>query len=172
MTTDLANLFFIAMFISLATFGGGSQALFYQYGVAQQQWLSSADLSTILAFGYATPGPAVFGTATFIGYHLAGVAGALIGTIGVFLVPFTLSIVAARYFKHILETPMAKSAIRAIGLTAAGLVAATAINLSYPANAYWWQLLILLASLVISLRWKVNPAYILVAGGLLGLALS
>ncbi len=60
MITDLAYLFVVSLLISVATFGGGSQALFYQYGVLQTHWITRTDLSAVLAFGYATPGPGIW----------------------------------------------------------------------------------------------------------------
>ena len=169
---DLAYLFVTSLFISLATFGGGSQALFYQYGVLQTHWITRTDLSAVLAFGYATPGPAVFGTATFIGYRLGGVVGALVGTIGIFLIPFLLALLAAKYLSHLLAHPHAKGFIKGIGLAAAGLVAATAFSVAHYNTLAIWQILIALAALVASLRWKTNPLLILVVAGLLGILLQ
>lgn len=171
MIGDLLQLFFASMLISLATFGGGSQALFYQYGVLQTHWITRADLSAVLAFGYATPGPAVFGTATFIGYKVAGITGALIGTVGIFIVPFVLSIVAAKYLTHLLKNPHAELFVKGVGLAATGLVAATAFGVLNYHTAAVWQLAVTTAAFAVSLRWKLNPLFILVVGGVIGLVL-
>jgi chromate transporter len=171
MINDLLQLFVVSLLISLATFGGGSQALFYQYGVVQTDWISRADLSAILAFGYATPGPAVFGTATFIGYKIAGPIGAIIGTIGIFIIPFVLSLVAAKYLTQLLKNPHAGLFVTGIGLAAAGLVAATAFSVLDYHTASIWQLVIAAGALAASLTWKLNPLFILVAGGVVGLIL-
>src|SRR5579862_2258650 len=129
MISELLQLFAISLLISATTFGGGSQALFYQFGVLQTHWITRADLSAMLAFGYATPGPAVFGTATFIGYRLGNVGGALVGTIGIFIIPFICSLFAAKYLSRLLAHRSADYAVKAIGLAAAGLVAATGLNI-------------------------------------------
>jgi chromate transporter len=171
MISDLIYLVISSLFISLVTFGGGAQALFYQLGVSQTHWLSRDDLTAVLAWGYATPGPAVFGIATFIGYKLAGVPGAVIGTIGIFMMPFLLAVFAARYLSHLLNDPHAIYVITGVGLAAAGLVAATAFNLLPHHGMTLWQAVVVLVSFVASLKWKPNPLFILVVAGAIGLLL-
>jgi len=169
MTAHLVYLFCNALLISLVSFGGGSQALFYQTMVLQKHFISSSDLSAILAFGYATPGPAVFGTATFVGYHLAGLPGVIVGSVGVFLAPCVLALVAARYISHWLENPHAKLFVKGVGLAAAGVVAATAIGVTSPAALNLWHICITLGALFVMLHWKkLNPLVVLLVGGALG----
>lgn len=172
MITDLLTLFLLSLLISISTFGGGSQALFYQYGVLQNQWISRADLSAVLAFGYATPGPAVFGTATFIGYHIGGLPGALVGTIGIFLIPFTTAFLAARYLQHLLQNNHAQHFVQGVGLAAGGLIAATAFSIFDVSDATVWQLGIAVVALVISLKWKTNPLYILAPSLVIGVLIG
>jgi len=166
---DIISLFILSILISISTFGGGSQALFYQYGVLQNHWISRSDLSVVLAFGYATPGPAVFGTATFIGYHIAGVPGAVIGTIGIFIIPFLTAFLAAKYLKHLLKNIHTQQFVKGVGLAATGLIAATAFGLFNFGSAAGWQVAIALAALIISLRWKTNPLFLLLAGLVIGI---
>lgn len=169
--TELFELFFVSILISLATFGGGAQALFYDYAVVQNDWITRTDLSAVLSIGYSTPGPAVFGTATFIGYNLAGLPGAAVGTLGIFIVPFLTAFLAARYLKDLLRNPHAKAFTTGVGLAATGLIAATAIGLLNVTQASHWQFAVAVAALAISLRWKVNPLFVLPGGAVLGLAL-
>lgn len=171
MIADLAYLFVISLLISIATFGGGSQALFYQYGVLQTHWITRTDLSAVMAFGYATPGPAVFGTATFIGYHIGGLGGAVIGTVGIFLVPFVAALFVSRYLSHLLQNPAAEMFVKGVGLAAAGLIAATAFNVIHVETISLGQALIASVALIVSLRWKLNPLFILIFGGFAGLIL-
>lgn len=170
--SDLLELFAISVLISLATFGGGAQALYYQLAVEQQGWISKTDLSAVLAFGYATPGPAVFGTSVFIGYKLAGIPGAIVGSVAVFLVPFIGSVVAARYLMHLLKHTKVQLFIKGVGLAAAGLVAATAVSLLGFSNVVWWQLVIAGLAFVASLRYQKNPLLVVVVSGLIGWYLS
>lgn len=170
---DLWYLFWNSVLISLITFGGGSQALFYQTMVAEKPFITSDDLSAVLAFGYATPGPAVFGTATFVGYSIAGLPGAIIGSIGIFVMPFLLAMLAARYVAHLLEHPHAQFFIKGVGLAAAGVVAAIAITIVQTTTLDIGHISIALAAFAVMLIWKkTNPLFVLLAGALIGLALN
>lgn len=166
---DLLMLFLHSLLISVSTFGGGSQALFYQFGVVETAWITSADLSAVLALGYATPGPAVFTAATFIGYSRHGLLGAVVGTIGIFTIPTVTSILAARYLAPLTKNPHAKYFTKCVGLIAAGLVAATALLvLDYTAAANW-QFMIAALSFVVSLKYSLNSILILLTGVVIGL---
>jgi chromate transporter len=157
------------LFISLVSFGGGAQALFYQTGVTQTHWLGNNDLSAVLAFGYATPGPAVFGTATFIGYHLHGLFGAIVGSVGIFIMPFLLALLAAKYLSKLLENVHAEQFVKGVGLAAAGIVAATALVILQPQHLPVWGIGIAVGSFAVAIfRKRTSPLFILIVGGLLG----
>lgn len=111
----------------------------------------------------------VFGAATFIGYRIGGLVGAVVGTVGIFLVPFVAALVVSRYLNHLLQNPPAEMFVKGVGLAATGLVAATAFGVVQVATITPWQIIIAVGSLVVTVRWKVNPLYIIVVGGLIGL---
>jgi chromate transporter len=170
---ELLHLFLSMLLLSVLSFGGGgtATALFYQFGVVENKWITGTDLTAVLAFGFATPGPAVFGAAAFIGYRLGGVFGALVGSVGIFVVPWLLAIVAAKHFSAWLERPHAALFIRGIGLAAAGVVATTALKLLPPHITSHLLLIGITAGAFLAIaRWKVNPLYVLVIGGVLGAA--
>lgn len=171
MTAHLILLFLNTLFISLLSFGaGGAPAYFYQFGVVQTHWITKSDLSSVLAFGFATPGPAANGTASFIGYHVAGLVGFIVGTIGIFISPLILSIIAAKYFNKLHEHVHAKQFIKGVGIAASGVVATTAISLlpkHEVTNVYY--VCITIGAFIAIAKWKLNPLLVLVAGGVLGL---
>ncbi len=86
---DLPAIFLFFFKISAIIFGSGYvlYAFLYNDLVVNYQWISQAQLIDAIAIGQFTPGP-VFTAATFIGYLLAGVPGALIASVGVFLPAF------------------------------------------------------------------------------------
>lgn len=164
MMQDVLELMFYSLIISGSTFGGGAQALFYEYAVNQTGWITNTDLSAVLAFGYATPGPAVFSTAVFIGYHIAGIFGAVAGAVAIFAVPFVGACMAAKYLQRLLTKHTAQNIITSIGLAATGLVAATAIHLLNLPLAGIGQLAIAALACFISIKWNVNPIFLLLGG--------
>src|SRR5215469_1631434 len=95
--TELLHLFVTMFLVSLLSYGGGAGVLFYQFGVIQTGWISKTDISAVLAFGYATPGPMVYSIAPFIGYRVDGLAGVLIASLGVFILPWALALLAAKH---------------------------------------------------------------------------
>ena len=166
---DLITLFIHSIIISASTFGGGSQALFYQFGVIETAWITSIDLSAVLALGYATPGPAVFTTSTFIGYRIQGIFGAIVGTIGIFSVPTVCSIFAARYLARFTNNNHAKYFIKYVGLAASGLVAATAFLVFNYKSAAYWQFIIAILSFIASIRYSINPLIVILVATAIGL---
>jgi chromate transporter len=165
---QLLSLFLNSIFISAITFGGGSLPLFEQYAVTKTHLLSSADFSAIVAFGFASPGPAIFGISTFLGYRIAGVVGALVGTLGAFLLPWLLAMITARYFEPFLRHLHLRSFSRAVTLAAAGLLLVTALGIVRQAPISLFSILIVVGALIATIR-KVNPLFILLVSGLLGL---
>ncbi len=173
MTQDLLKLVFNMLVISLVSFGSGASALFYDFGVTQTGWITSSDMSAILAFGYATPGPAAFGIATFIGYRIGGLFGAAAGTIAVFAAPWFLAMFAAKYLGGFLETRYATHFIKSIGLAAAGIVIYTGVSLM-PAgsSANVGYILAAAVAFLLITKWKVNPLFILLLSGIFSFIIS
>lgn len=167
--TLLVSLFLHFLLISLLAFGGGQAALplVERITVAEQGWVSGADFSTAVAFGYVTPGPVLI-TATFIGYRAGGVVGALVATIGVFIAPWFLATGSA----HVLRSYLQQSWLRGFGRGAApatiGLLGVAALSLAQTSFTSWPYVVIAAAALLLSLWRKLNPLFILIGGLALG----
>src|SRR3954447_7292764 len=85
--------------ISLLAFGGGAGLpLIERVAVHEARWIDAAGFSTAVAFSYAMPGPMMI-VATFVGYRVAGVGGALAASVGAFLGPCAMSATVARHLR-------------------------------------------------------------------------
>src|SRR5262245_17004307 len=84
----------VARFLTVGAvaFGGGAAALplVERFTVAETGWLTPRQFTIGVGFAYATPGPILI-LAAFVGYHVAGVAGALAATCAVFAIPVMLA---------------------------------------------------------------------------------
>jgi len=92
----LLELFFHFAIINMLAFGGGNAAisLLERVSVDEMRWVTPQDFAAAIGFAYITPGPVLI-TSAFIGYRAAGFPGATVATVGVFLIPWILSVLAS-----------------------------------------------------------------------------
>ncbi len=93
---------FLAFFkIGLFSFGGGYAMLPFiqEQTIEVHGWLTTAEFLDILGIAQVTPGPISVNTATFVGYRLAGIPGALISTFAVILPSFIIVMIISFFFK-------------------------------------------------------------------------
>ncbi|MBD2104983.1 chromate efflux transporter [Leptolyngbya sp. FACHB-261] len=136
--------------------------------VERTQWLTSQQLLDAVAIGQFTPGP-VFTTATFIGYLLAGHAGAVAGTIGIFLPAFVLVAVVNPWVPRIRRSAWASRFLDGVNAASLALMAVVTYQLGKAALVDWLTVLLALLGLVAIFRFKLNSAWLVAAGGLVGL---
>lgn len=163
------DLFWRFMVVSLLAFGGGQAALplIERVAVGETGWIDERDFAAAVGCGYVTPGPVLI-TATFVGYRAGGPVGAIAATVGVFLMPWLLAAATARLLRNVLHRPWLRGFGRGAGAAVVGLLAVTALDLARHACTAWVYGLIGLVALVLSLRTKVHPALILIAGAVVG----
>jgi len=128
--------------------------------VSQQHWLSERDFMVAVGIGMMTPGPVVI-TATFVGYVVAGVAGSLVATIGIFLPSFLLvTLVAPQLVRH-RENVYLQGFVKAVSAAAVGAILGASVVLARLAIGDWFTVGIASLSGFVLFRWHV-PAPLLV----------
>lgn len=135
--------------------------------VERNQWLTSDQLLDAIAIGQFTPGP-VFTTATFIGYLLAGNAGAIAGTIGIFLPAFLLVGIVNPWVPKLRSSPWTNGFLDGVNAASLGLMAAVTYVLARSAVVDWLTVIVALLSTIIVFRFKINSAWLVLAGGVIG----
>ncbi len=157
--------------ISLATFGGGIAMLpAVEREVAVRGWVPPAVLADSIAFAQITPGP-IANCATFLGYRIAGAAGALAATLGVFLPPLFLSLLVARRLAAVENRRRVRAFLRGVSVAVVGVIAAAAYAV-YRVGVHG-AVLTVLAIVVFMwrrLRPKDNTLLTIGAGALVGVA--
>ncbi len=166
-----AKLFLFFFKTGLLVFGSGLVIVpFLKTQVVDQyHWLGNRAFLDSVAIGMISPGPVVI-TATFVGYLLNGVVGALAATAGIFLPPVLFTIVATpillRYYNH----PRVAGFVRGVGVTVVGVLVGTTWLVGKEAIGDWLTVAIAIVSLAAILLWKKLPEPAVVfAGGIVGL---
>ena len=156
--------------LGVIVFGSGYVLLaFLQRDVVVRlHWLSAKQLLDAVAAGQVTPGP-VFTTATFVGYLTDGLPGALLATLAIFLPSFFLVAVLVPLLPKVRRSPWLSGALEGVTATALGLMAGVAIRLTASAlvDPLTWGTA--LVALVVLWRWRVNTAWVVLAGAAVGL---
>lgn len=159
--------------IGFVLYGGGYVLLAFlqKEFVERNQWLTSQQLLDAVAIGQITPGP-LFTTATFIGYLLAGNAGAIAGTAGIFLPSFLLVLLVNPWVDKLRQSPWTSGLLDGVNAASLGLMAGVLFTLAQAALVDWQTIVIAGLSLVVVFRFSINSAWLVLAGGAIGFALN
>ena len=172
---DLNTLVALGVFFFKAgafTFGSGLAIVpFLQQGVVHDHgWLSEREFLDAVAMGMITPGPVVI-TAVFVGYLVAGLAGATIAAVGVFLPPFLMVVLFGplimRYRKH----PAVQGFTRGATAAAAGAIVGAAGVIASQVLIDVPTVLIFIAAFGILWRWTIPEPLLVGASAVAGLVL-
>ncbi|MFS0515447.1 chromate transporter [Nostoc sp. UIC 10607] len=165
------NVFVFFLKIGCVLYGSGYVLLaFLQRDLVERnQWLTSQQLLDAVAIGQFTPGP-VFTTATFIGYLLAGNAGAIAGTIGIFLPAFVLVLVVNPWVPKLRQSRWASGFLDGLNAASLGLMAGVTYTLGRAALVDWLTITMAVLSVIAVFKFKINSAWLVLAGGAIGLA--
>jgi chromate transporter len=168
---SLATLFFTFLRIGAVLYGSGYVLLAFLRGdfVERLGWLTDQQLLDAVAVGQVTPGP-VFTTATFIGYLLGGAPGGVLATVAIFLPGFAFVAATNPLIPRVRASSWAGAALDGVNAAALGLMAAVTLELGRAAvvDAPTAVLAILAAGLLV--RFKVNSAWLVAGGGVVGVA--
>lgn len=166
-------LFGVFLKIGAVLYGSGYVLLAFLQAelVDRLGWLSAPQLLDAVAVGQVTPGP-VFTTATFIGYLLAGPAGAAVATVGIFLPAFLFVAVSGPLVPRLRANPTAGAFLDGVIAGSLALMAAVLIPLGQAAVSAWWAAGLAIASLVLLVRFKVNATWLVVGGAAIGVVLG
>lgn len=155
--------------IGSVLYGSGYVLLAFLRGglVEQFGWLTEAQLMDAIAVGQFTPGP-VFTAATFIGYLLGGTPAALAASAGIFLPAFIFVALSGPLIPRIRQSPTAGAVLDAVNAASLALMAVVACQLARAAVIDWLSLVLLAVSAVLLLRTRVNSAWLVLGGGVIG----
>lgn len=165
----LGSVFLFFLKIGSVLYGSGYVLLaFLQRDLVERfQWLTSQELLDAVAVGQLTPGP-VFTTATFVGYVIAGHGGAIAATVGIFLPAFLLVGLVNPWVSKLRQSPWASGFLDGVNAASLGLMAGVTFILARAAIVDWLTVGMAVLSAIAVFRFKVNPAWLVLAGGAIG----
>jgi chromate transporter len=168
-TGDWFSVFLIFLKIGSVLYGSGYVLLAFLQRelVERSQWLTSQQLLDAIAIGQVTPGP-VFTTATFVGYLLAGNAGAIAGTVGIFLPAFLLVAIVNPWVPKLRQSAWTSGFLNGVNAASLGLMAAVLWELGQSALIDGLTIALAILSAIAIFRFQVNSVWLILAGGLTG----
>lgn len=171
--SKLATIFFTFLKIGAISFGSGYVLLAFLRAdfVVGLHWLTDQQLLDVVAISQATPGP-VFTTATFLGYLFAGVPGAIVATVGIFLpgfilVPFLNTLVA--FVEH---RSWARAFLNGVNVGALGLIVAVLLQLARSSIVDVPTFALAIAAFAVLIRYPLATPALVLAGALAGLVIA
>ena len=152
-------------------YGSGYVLLAFLRGdrVERLGWLTDAQLLDAVAIGQVTPGP-LFTTATFVGYVLAGVPGAVIATTAIFLPAFVFVAIIGPFADRLRRRPLTAALLDGVNAAAIGLMAAVSIQLGVSALVDPLTIAIAVGAGAALMWLPVSSVLLIVIGGAIGLA--
>ena len=169
----VGKLFMTFAGMSVFLFGGGYVFIpLIQHTVVESNaWLTQKEFVDAIAMSQIMPGPIVLST-VFIGYKLAGFFGALAATVGIFLPPAVLMIIATHGLNRIKKSALIKAVLRGIRPAVIGMILAAVIAVGQTAQPmYWGSILIFAAALLAQMKFKLDVVWVIPTAGLAGLLL-
>jgi chromate transporter len=167
----LGTLFLVFLKVGAVLFGSGYVllALLRAELVSRRGWLTESQLLDAVAVGQVTPGP-VFTTATFVGYVLGGNLGALVATVGIFLPAFVFVALSGPLVPRLRRSPVAGAFLDGVIIGSLGLMAVVTWQLGRAVVTDLPSGTLAAVSAFLVLGYAVNPTWLVLLGGVLGLA--
>ena len=153
-------------------FGSGLAVVPFLYGgvVQGHHWITEHQFVDAVAVAMITPGPVVI-TVAFIGYLVAGIAGATAAAVGIFLPVYLVVVVLAPSYKRWAKNPQLNAFVRGVTAGATGAIAGAVVVLARRSVYDLPTVLICAASLAILLRWKIPEPALIACAAVAGIVL-
>ncbi len=169
--------------IGLFSIGGGYAAmpLIQNQVVDTHPWLTMTQFADIMTIAEMTPGPIAINSATFVGIQVAGLPGAIIATVGCVLPSCVIVMTLAYVYYRFRSLTLVQGILAGLRPAVIAMIASAAISLlilsfygqnilpSDLRSVNFISLFIFTASFLVLRKWKVNPIYVMMGAGVVGI---
>ena len=189
MEVSLIELFFIFFSVGLFTIGGGLVAItLMEETIVSRGLISPEQFYNMVAISESTPGPIGVNMATYIGYNLHGISGAIITSIGEILPSLICILIIAKFLKSFQQKPIVQSVFSVLRPATTGLIFVAAVQIFLIAlvnvpsdfsvfkevsgwtNLFNWKsLYFYVIAVFVLFKIKVHPILLLAAGAVFGI---
>lgn len=123
------QLFYEFFKAGLFAVGGGMATLPFLYDMSDKMgWFTYADLANMVAISESTPGPIGINMATYVGYTLRGVPGAVTATVGLITPSIIIILIIAKFLQAFKDSPLVDAAFYGLRPASTGLIAAAGLS--------------------------------------------
>ena len=166
------------MKVGLFTFGGGYAmiSVITDTCVEEKQWLTQDEMMDLTVVAESTPGPIAINCATYVGYKMAGMTGAVLATLGIVLPSFVILYSISMFLEHFLEYKMIAAACRGIKVGVSLLILDAGLTMlkkmkkkPQPRIIAGCAFVIMLVSNLFSLR--ISSVVLMLAAGIISLSI-
>ena len=163
------HLFLIFLKIGSILYGSGYVLFaFFDAELVGKGLLTKQQLVDAIALGQFTPGP-VFSSATFIGWQIGGIAGAIEATIGIFLPSFLFVALLNPWIPQLRKSKVMSAFLDTVNIVSIAIILSVIVEISRITLLDWRTILIAIISFIVTYQFKkVNTAFIILGGALLG----
>jgi chromate transporter len=157
--------------MSLFAVGGGNSAIpeMHRVAVDVHHWMTDQQFADAYAIAQLSPGPNVL-IVTLIGYSVAGIAGGLAATLAMCGPTAILAYWVSRFLRRSSQSRWPAIIQAALVPLSIGLMGASALVLALTSDRTWMAALVTAGAAVLAFATRLNPLWLLLAGGLLGFA--
>ncbi|MGJ9385270.1 chromate transporter [Salipaludibacillus sp. CF4.18] len=172
-TKLLVQIFMIFFKIGPVTFGGGYAMipLIEREVVEKRGWVKPQEITDIFAVAESVPGAIAINSATFIGYRVAGIAGAIAAMTGVLLPTFCIVVMLSLFFLQVQDNPKVEAAFVSIRATIVALITYAAIKIGKTAAIDKTTIILIAVTVAVMYFVHIHPVLLIISGGLLGIGI-
>lgn len=170
----LIDLFFTFCRIGGLTFGGGYAMLpmIQKEIVEEKKWATEEEVLDYYAVGQCTPGIIAVNTATFIGYKVQGIIGAIVATLGVVFPSLIIITIIAALLKNFASYAIIQHAFSGIRVVVIALIISAILKLAKTSIKNSITLIIAIIAFILVAFVNLSPIYIVIAAACIGLILK
>ncbi|MHA6483548.1 chromate transporter [Paenibacillus sp. strain BS8-2] len=172
----IGELFITFLKIAPSTFGGGFAVMpaMEREVVEKKQWLKGDDIADIFAVAQSIPGAVAINSATFIGYRMAGIRGAIAALLGMLLPTFLIIVALSFVFLQVKDNPKVEAAFMSIRATIVALITFAAIKYGKKALVDKSSAVLICATVIVLFVGSnyIHPMLVIIGGAAAGIVIQ